>query len=66
MHMHYWELSLKEIFSNQKEDYLTVVKLILEKNSLSEDNTNKEKLCIIKISCSIVLTLFKLFKNLRL
>ena len=65
MHMHYWELSSEETFFNQEEDYLTVVRLILKKNSLLKDNTDEEKLCITEASHSAVLTLFKLFKNLR-
>ena len=66
MHMHYWELSLERIFFNQEEDYLTTVKLILEKSSLLKDNTNEEELCIIEVSYFIILVLFKLSKNLRL
>ena len=63
---YYWKLSLEEIFSNQEEDHLTVTRLVSEKNSLLEDNTDKEKLCIIEALCSTVSALFKLFKDLRL
>ena len=63
--MHYWELSSEEIFSNQKEDHLTVIRLILEKNSLLEDNTDKKEFCITEALYFIILALFKLSKNLR-
>ena len=66
MHTYYWELSLEETFFNQKKDHLAAVRLVLEKNSLLKDNTNEEKLYIIKALCSTVLTLFKLSKDLRL
>ena len=66
MHMHYWELSLEETFSNQEEDYSIMIKLVLEKSSLLEDNTDKEELCIMKVLYFTVLALFKLFKDLRL
>ena len=63
--MYYWELSLKEIFSNQEEDYSAVIRLTSEKNSLLKDNTNEEEFCKMKTLYSAVLTLFKLFKDLR-
>ena len=66
MHTHYWKLSLKEIFFNQEEDHLTAVRLVLEKSNLLEDNTDEEELYITKVLYFIVLTLFKLSKNLRL
>ena len=66
MYTYYWRLSLKETFSNQEEDHLTAVKLILKKSNLLKDNTNKEELCIMKTLYFIILTLFKLSKNLRL
>ena len=66
MHTHYWELSLEETFFNQEEDHSTAVRLVLEKNSLLEDNINKEELYITKALYFTVSALFKLFKNLRL
>ena len=66
MHMHYWELSLEETFFNQEEDHSAVIRLVLEKNSLLEDNINKEELYIIEVSHFTVLTLFKLSKDLTL